>query len=120
MEVGDLVDGYAHVAIQPQAAGDDVYDPDYQTAWVEPAPPVRAPVTTVWRSDVAVVQPTAVQAEVTRSDGRYGFDGPSPDYAAERRARQERLDRVQAEQASRGVAGAPVGTPALDRESAFY
>jgi hypothetical protein len=118
MEVGELVDGYTHVAIQPQAEGADVYDAGYQTAWVEPLPPL--PETTVWRSDGAVVRPTQPQPEITRSGGQFGFDAPGPDYAAERRARQERMDRIQAEQASRGNAGAPVASPGLDRDSAFY
>lgn len=118
MEVGDLVDGYNHVAIQPQAEGPDVYESSYQTAWVEPLPPEPAP--TVWRSDGAVVRPTQPQAEMTRSGGQFGFDAPGPDYAAERRARQERLDRMQAEQAARGSPGAPAASPELDRESAFY
>lgn len=118
MEVGDLVDGYTHVAIRPQADGPDVYDTAYQTAWVEPAPP--EPSSTVWRSDGAVVRPTQPQAEVVRSGGQFGFDAPGPDYAAERRARQERLDRMQAEQAAVGRPGAPTASPELDRESAFY
>lgn len=118
MEVGDLVDGYTHVAIQPQAEGADVYDEDYQTAWVEPLPALPEP--TVWRSDGAVVSPTQPQPEVTRSGGRFGFDAPGPDYAAERRARQERLDRIQAEQAARGGPGAVVVSPGLERDSAFY
>jgi hypothetical protein len=118
MEVGDLVDGYTHVAIQPQAAGADAYDADVQTAWVEPLPPLRAPEPAAWSGGEAVVQPT--QAQPQEQDGPFGFDAPGPDYAAERRARQARLDRVQAEQAARGAAGAPVTSPGLDRDSAFY
>jgi len=116
MEVGDLVDGYTHVAIRPQAEGADVYDPGYQTAWVEPLPPLRTPEPTAWAGAEAVVQPTQAQPQ----GGQFGFDTPGPDYAAERRARQERLDRIQAEQAARGAAGAPVTTPGLDRDNAFY
>jgi hypothetical protein len=120
MEVGQLVDGYSHVELPTAAEPADAYDADYQTAWVEPLPPLREPSPTVWRSD-AVDEPTyRPGAEVTRSGGRYGFDEPGPDYAAERRARQERLDRIQADQAARGRAGTPVAGPDLDRESAFY
>ncbi len=116
MEVGDLVDGYTHVAIPPRAEEADAYDLGYETAWVEPLPPLRTPAPTVWASSDAVVQPTQAQPE----GGRFGFDTPGPDYAAERRARQERLDRIQAEQAARGTAGAPVTSPGLDRDNAFY
>lgn len=116
MEVGELVDGYTHVEIQPQAAGADVYDPGYQTAWVEPLPPLRAPDPAVWTGGAAIVQPTQAQPE----GGRFGFDTPGPDYAAERRARQERLDRIQAEQAARGRADGPATPPGLDRDNAFY
>lgn len=120
MEVGELVDGYTHVAIQPQAEGPDVYDAAYQTAWIEPLPPEPGP--RVWRSDGAVVRPTQPQpeVEVVRSGGMFGFDEPQPDYAAERRAREERLDRIQAEQAARGRAGGVMPAPGLDRDSAFY
>jgi hypothetical protein len=116
MEVGELVDGYTHVAIQPQAEGPDLYDEAYQTAWVEPLPSEPR----VWRSDGAVVRPTQPQAEVTRSGGQFGFDAPGPDYAAERRARQDRLDRMQAEQATRDSPGVPSASRELDRDSAFY
>lgn len=118
MEVGELVDGYSHVAIHPQAVAEDVYEAGYQTAWVEPPEP--EPVSTTWRSDGAVVRPTQPQEETTGSGGRFGFDAPGPDYAAERRARQERLDRIQAEQAAGGSPGAPTTAPGLDRDSAFY
>lgn len=118
MEVGDLVDGYTHLAVPPRADEADVYDPGYQTAWVEPLPPLRTPEPTVWAGGEAVVSPT--QAQPQPQGGRFGFDAPGPDYAAERRARQERLDRIQAEQAARGTAGAPGTTPGLDRDNAFY
>ncbi|WP_439471370.1 hypothetical protein [Brevundimonas sp.] len=119
MEVGDLVDGYTHVAIAP-AEPADVYDAGYETAWVEPLPPLPEPRATAWRSDGAAARPTQDQAEVTRSGGQFGFDAPGPDYAAERRARQARLDRIQAEQAAQGRAGAPMTGADLDRDSAFY
>lgn len=120
MEVGELVNGYDHVAIPPQAEPEDVYDAGYQTAWVEPLPPLPEPRATTWRSDGAVARPTQEAVEVTRSGGRFGFDEPGPDYAAERRARQARLDRIQAEQAAQGRAGAPATGADLDRDTAFY
>lgn len=119
MEVGDLVDGYTHVAIAPTEPA-DAYDAGYETAWVEPLPPLPEPRATTWRSDGAVTRPTQEAVEVTRSGGQFGFDAPGPDYAAERRARQARLDRIQAEQAAQGRAGAPMTGADLDRDSAFY
>lgn len=118
MEVGELVDGYTHVAIQPQAVGADVYDPGHQTAWVEPMPPLRGPGPVAWTGGSAVVQPT--QSQPQSQGSRFGFDAPGPDYASERRERQERLDRIQAEQAARGTAVTPTASPGLDRDSAFY
>ena len=117
MEVGELVDGYTHVAIAPPVSDADTYNPDYQTAWIEPDPPAPGPSIRVWTS-APPPPPDAVPTE--KRAGAYGFDAPGPDYAAERRARQERLDRIQAELASRGMAGQPGATPSLDRDSAFY
>lgn len=118
LEVGELVDGYTHVAAPPMLAA-DAYDPEYQTAWVEPLPPLPQPAVRVSLPAEAVVRST--QPQPGPDDGRrYGFDAPAPDYAAERRARQARLDRFQAEQAARGAPGAPATSPTLDRESAFY
>ncbi|MFC7379865.1 hypothetical protein [Brevundimonas sp. GCM10030266] len=120
MEVGPLVDGYTHVALPAQGGEEEIYVADYETPWVEPLPPLREVSTVAWRSDGGE-EDLRPRGEVTRSDGsRFGFDQPSPDYAAERRARQERLDRIQADQASRGRPGTPVAGPDLDRESAFY
>jgi hypothetical protein len=119
MEVGDLVNGYTHVAIAP-AEPADAYDAEYETAWVEPLPPLPEPRAVTWRSDGAGTGPTQEAVEVTRSGGAFGFDTPGPDYAAERRARQARLDRIQAEQAAQGRAGAPTTGADLDRDSAFY
>lgn len=117
MEVGELVDGYTHVAIAPPVSDADTYNPDYQTAWIEPEPPGPASSVRVWTSAPPALAPEPVPEGRA---GSYGFDAPGPDYAAERRARQERLDRIQAEQASRGMAGQPGTSPALDRDSAFY
>ena len=117
MEVGELVDGYTHVAIAPPVSDADAYDPGNQTAWIEPEPPAPAPVVRVWTS---APPPPQTPASMEGKAGSYGFDAPGPDYAAERRARQERMDRIQAELASRGMAGQPGATPALDRDSAFY
>ena len=117
MEVGQLTDGYTHVAIAPAARDEDAYDPTYETAWVEPLPPLPTPVTTVWRSRDDAPPATRPAGD---TESAFGFDRSGPDYAAERRARQERLDRIQAEQAAQGRPGAPVSAPGLDRETAFY
>lgn len=120
MDVGALVDGYTHVALPAQATGDEVHVADYETPWVEPLPPVREASRVAWRGDVVESEAPA-RVEVTRSDGgRFGFDAPEPDYAAERRARQERLDQLQADQAATVHPGTPVPGADLDRESAFY
>ena len=117
MEVGELVDGYTHVAIAAPVSEADRYDPEHQTAWIEPEPSEPRPSIRVWTS-APPSPPTPVPPEGRA--GSYGFDAPGPDYAAERRARQERLDRIQAELASRGMAGQPGITPSMDRDSAFY
>ncbi|MDZ4364575.1 hypothetical protein [Brevundimonas sp.] len=92
MEVGDLVDGYEHRQPPPM-------EPVLDAAYVEADPDWPAP-------DEADYGPVHVydqgeraprrQVETTSSTGsRFGFDAPQPDYAAERRARQERMDRAQ-------------------------
>lgn len=113
MEVGDLVDGYAHAPI-PAAEREAGPDPDgyqagYASAWLEPVrepdprpvarPPLEAPV----------IAPTAPQP--ASAGNPYGFDTPTPDYDAARRARRERLDRIEAEAA---------GKPPLNTDTAFY
>ncbi|WP_420470027.1 hypothetical protein [Brevundimonas sp. FT23042] len=120
MEVGPLVDGYTHVDRPAPSDPADAYDADYQTAWVEPLPPLPEPrrVRVDLPTEGPMLAPTAPQP--ARAGGAYGFDTPGPDYAAERRARQDRLDRIQAEQAFRGRGGTPVGGPTLDRDTAFY
>lgn len=118
LEVGELVDGYSHAAIQPRAEGPDVYDAENQTAWIEPAPPPMPIAASPWSDGGTVVQPTESPPELR--EGNFGFDAPGPDYAAERRARQDRLDRLQARRTAPGLLAAPEPSPTLDRDSAFY
>lgn len=112
MEVGELVDGYDPALIpvvEPEAADADGYHPAYASAWLEPmdepAPIVRR------RVEVPIVSPTALQPDAAPTDNPYGFDAPGPDYEAARRARRERLDRIEAEASAR---------PPLDADTAFY
>lgn len=133
MEVGELVDGYRHVAYRAPDI-DDLIGELYAEAWLEPLPPL--PPVPRWRPEVppegrpAEVRPTApqpVRAEAAPVGNPYGFDGPEPDYAAERRARRERIERIEMERmARREERGAwrRVGDysrqPRLDVETAFY
>lgn len=110
MEVGELVDAYEHVPIPARDPDMDVYDATYQTAWIEPPP--RNEPRVRWTQEAANVRPPDV-APVVAHTSRFGFDAPTPDYAAERRARQERLDRLQ--QAAPGAIG-----PEADPETTFY
>ena len=88
MEVGHLVNGYTHVAIEAPGDGPekDAYVADYETPWVEPSPepPVRR-------------RGYSKPAPEDRSESpEYGKDDGGqvePDYAAERRARRDRADR---------------------------
>lgn len=113
MDVGDVVDGYEHHPyVQPAA-----YDPAPYT-WDNG--PLPMPEPRVWTSNPepmpeARVTPTAPQP---RGDpAKFGFDEPLPDFAAARRERQARIDRIAAESA--GLAQAPSGAE-LDPEAEFY
>lgn len=116
MEVGELVDGYdpalvpAAAVVEPDAGPDpDAYRAGHASAWLEPVDE-PAPIDRR-RYEVPTISPTAPQPEADRASNPYGFDAPEPDYDAARRARRERLDRIQAEAAAR---------PPLDSDTAFY
>jgi hypothetical protein len=112
MEVGELVDGYAHVAAAPVAEV-DVYQADYASAWQEAAPP---PEPLAWPArEEPTVSPTAAQPEAATASNPYGFDAPRPDYSAAREERRARLERMQAE----GWREVPAGAR-LSADSAFY
>lgn len=112
MEVGDLVDGYDPAlvpVVAPEAAADaNGYHPAYASAWLEPD---DAPAPVPRRLEFPVVSPTAPQPNATPAGNPYGFDAPGPDYDAARRARRERLDRIEADASAR---------PPLDADTAFY
>ena len=137
MDVGELVDGYRHVNVR-RGAPEDAFGEFYAEAWLEPAPPLPEPPRL--RRDapgadprMVELRPTARQASMEDRSGPenpYGFDAPAPDYRAERRARRERMARLEMELAevrayreSRG-AWRPVPSygppPRLERETAFY
>lgn len=113
MEVGAVVDGYEHRAPQP-VPHDPMPDEGYRDD------PLPMPEPRRWTSQPPV-EPSPREAVVTvRAEGRpmsFGFDEPMPDYAAQRRERQARMDRMAAEAAMR--AQAPTGAE-LDPEAEFY
>lgn len=96
MEVGDLVDGFRYVAPAraPRA-------PVYETAWSEGedaaphAPPSRPAGVRRYGSD-AYAPPSEPEPPRRERERRwFGFDNPLPDFGAERRARQARLDALE-------------------------
>ena len=116
MDVGEVIDGYEH-------------QPYVQPAAYDPAPyswdngPLPMPESRRWTHEPrwafeARVEATAPQPQPPRGDpGKFGFDEPMPDFAAARRERQARMDRIAAETAAR--AQAPSGAE-LDAEAEFY
>ena len=137
MDVGELVDGYRHVSFE-RPDFRDRFEEFYADAWLEPLPPLPDPPR--WRRETrpagvppAELRPTSSQPsmeERSRPANPYGFDAPSPDYHAERRARRERMARFEARRAAvrayveDGVVWRSVPDygprPRLERETAFY
>lgn len=137
MDVGELVDGYRHVSFE-RPDFRDRFEEFYADAWLEPLPPLPDPPR--WRRETrpaehppAELRPTSPQPsmeERSRPANPYGFDAPSPDYHAERRARRERMARLEARRAAvrayveDGVVWRSVPDygprPRLERETAFY
>lgn len=95
MDVGELADGYSHSDYALRPADDrwraDVFE-DEPPARVEPEPVERSRVIES-RPDPAPA-PVIVERRQPPPERRwpFGFDQPRPDYAAERRERQARLD----------------------------
>lgn len=137
MDVGELVDGYRHVSFE-RPDFRDRFEEFYADAWLEPLPPPPDPPR--WRRETrpaehppVELRPTSSQPsmdERSRPANPYGFDAPSPDYHAERRARRERMARFEARRAAvrayveDGVVWRSVPDygprPRLERETAFY
>lgn len=113
MDVGEVVDGYEHHPyVQPAA-----YDPAPYT-WDNG--PLPMPEPRVWTSSPEPMPEARVTPTVPQPRGdpnKFGFDEPLPDFAAARRERQARIDRIATESATR--AQAPSGAE-LDREAEFY
>lgn len=136
MDVGELVDGYRHVSLR-RPEPDDSFGEFYAEAWLEPLPPLPEPPRLRREASgeprMVELRPTARQPALDERPGPenpYGFDAPTPDYRAERRARRERMARLEMERAevsshreSRGV-WRPVPSygppPRLERDTAFY
>ena len=134
MDVGELVDGYRHVAARPRTP--DELASFEVAAWLEPLPPLPEPPARPrdrWeRVSTAEVRPTAPQPSPrhpAEPANPYGFDRPAPDYVAERRARRERLAQIELERAEMAwrrpppgwrYVGEPAPRPRLERDAAFY
>jgi len=115
MDVGEVVDGYQHHPyVQP--AG---YDPAPNQAYWDDEP-LPMPASRRWTSQPPAETPPDTAVVTVRSEGRpmsFGFDEPLPDFEAQRRERQARMDRIAAEAATR--VQAPSGAE-LDPEAEFY
>ncbi|WP_343793109.1 hypothetical protein [Brevundimonas kwangchunensis] len=120
MEVGDLSDGFRPEAIPVAVVeNDETYREDFSDAWVEPDYE-PAPRSSRWRDRREDDGPRSYEqrAESEPRDAPrnpYGFDGPRRDFEAERAARRERIERMQAE----GWREVPSGAR-LSADSAFY
>ena len=96
MEVGELIDGFRYVRPAPAERV-----PAYDVAWAEDeAAPIvpRRRETGVRRYASSDGGPGEVREPETLGErGRrwFGFDNPRPDYAAERRARQARMEALE-------------------------
>lgn len=97
MEVGELVDGFRYVAPRPaeRSLG-------YDIAWTDDedlgpyAPPTRpASVRRYTSAEVDAPAPSEPAPRRERERRWFGFDNPLPDFGAERRARQARLDALE-------------------------
>lgn len=119
MEVGELSDGFTPEAIPAAVAEDaEVYTDDFSDAWVEPEYE-PAPRSWRWRDrNDEGPRPYEERADFEPREpprNPYGFDGPRRDFEAERAARRERIERMQAE----GWREVPSGAR-LSADSAFY
>jgi hypothetical protein len=96
MDVGELVDGFRYVAPARAARV-----PAYEKAWLEDedaapyAPPARPAGVRRYSSDDYAPRFEPGPPPRERERRWFGFDNPLPDFGAERRARQARLDALE-------------------------
>ncbi|MDI1326792.1 MAG: hypothetical protein PSV23_08315 [Brevundimonas sp.] len=97
MDVGELVDGFRYVP-SVRAAG----APVHEAAWTEDEdaaprtpPPSRPAGVRRYASDAYALPPEPEPPRRERERRWFGFDNPLPDFGAERRARQARLDALE-------------------------
>lgn len=98
MEVGELVDGFRYVPPGP-AARTPVHDlagvEDEDFAVSAPPPPVAGVRRYTTAEAEAPPEPAPEPPRRERARRWFGFDNPLPDFGAERRARQARLDALE-------------------------
>lgn len=98
MDVGELVDGFRYVPPRPAER-----PPLYDAAWSEDEnfapwspPPVRPAGVRRYSSAGEATAPYEPEPPRRERERRwFGFDNPLPDFGAERRARQARLDALE-------------------------
>lgn len=97
MDVGDLVDGFRYVPPEPAAQA-----PVHEVAWLEDeafapwAPPSRSAGLRRYTSSETDAPPAELEPPRRERERRwFGFDNPLPDFGADRRARQARLDALE-------------------------
>ncbi|MGZ9113620.1 MAG: hypothetical protein ACXW3K_03275 [Brevundimonas sp.] len=97
MDVGELVDGFRYVPSRPATRA-----PVYEAAWSrdedfarDPSPSRSADVRRYASADAYAPPPEPEPPRRERARRWFGFDNPLPDYGAERRARQARLDALE-------------------------
>jgi hypothetical protein len=98
MDVGELVDGFRYVPPRPAERA-----PIYDVAWNEGedfapySPPSRpAGVRRYTSAEIDAAPPSEPEPPRRERERRwFGFDNPLPDFGAERRARQARLDALE-------------------------
>lgn len=113
MEVGEVVDGYEHRAYGQPAA----FDPAPYTWEGGPLPMPEPRVRATNPEPIPEARVTVTSAQPRGDPANFGFDEPLPDFAAARRERQARIDRIAAEDARQAQAS---GGAELDPEAAFY
>lgn len=112
MDVGTVVDGYEHRTYEPPAPFEPV-----SFEWEDEPLPMPEPRRWTSNPEPEPARVTVTAPQPRGDPNRFGFDEPQPDYAAARRERQARMDRIAAETAAR--AETPRGAQ-LDPDAEFY